>query len=133
MQANQISLNVDVLNDGNTVAQTYDRYEEFQNRSIYVGATHVPEARDQMAIYRTFPSKSGNFKGVSKSAIKFTADVEVPGVDASTTLTAPMIGEVTFSLPVGCAAADVKELRQRIIAALDVDTFMDSLSIQLMV
>lgn len=133
MQANQISLSVDVANDSTPVVQAYDRYEEFQNRSVYIGANHLPEARNTFALYRTFPSKSGNFKGVSKSAIKFTQDVDVAGVDASTTLSAPIIAEVSFSVPVGATSAELIEIRQRVIAALDDDTFMDSLSIQLMV
>jgi hypothetical protein len=133
MQANQISLSVDVANDETVVTEAYDRYEEFQNRSVYIGADHVPEARNMFALYRTFASKSGNFKGVSKSAIKFTQDVEVPGVDSSTTLTAPGIIDVAFSFPVGMTAAEVLHLRMRVVAALLDDSFMDSLNIQQMV
>lgn len=133
MLANQLSLNVDAANNSTVVAQTYDRYEEFQNRSVYIGTDHLPESRNALALYRTFPTKSGNFKGVSKSAVKFTQDVVVPGVDGSTTLTAPIIIEVSFSVPVGAATADVVEQRQRVLAALDDDTLMNALNIQLMV
>jgi hypothetical protein len=133
MLANQITLSVDAANDGNAANQTYDRYEEFQNRSVYIGTDHLPEARNMFAVYRTFPTKSGNFKGVSKSAVKFTQDVEVAGVDSSTTLTAPIIVELSFSVPVGAASADLTELRQRVLAALDDDTLMDALNVQLMV
>jgi hypothetical protein len=65
--------------------------------------------------------------------VKFTDDVEVSGVDSSTTLAAPMILEISFSIPVGTAATDVKHLRQRALAALDDDSVMDALNIQLMV
>lgn len=133
MQPNTVTLAVDVLNNGTTVNKVYTRYEEYTNRSSYIGADHLPDDRNMLAIYRTFPTKSGNFKGTSKSSVKFTQDIEVAGVDSSTTLTSPMIGEVSFSLPVGATAAEAKELRQRIIACLDDDTFMDALMIQLMV
>lgn len=133
MLANQIDLSVDATNVGTPATQSYDRYEEFQNRSVYIGADHLPEARNMFAVYRTFPTKSGNFKGVSKSAVKFTQDAEVPGVDSATTLTAPIIIEVSFSVPVGCTNAELMEMRQRAIAALDDDTLMDALNVQLMV
>jgi len=133
MQPNVLTLSVDAANTGSPADETYDRYEEHQHRSVYIGAAHVPESRDMLAIYRTLPTKSGNFKGVSKTSVKLTEDVEVAGVDSSTTLTAPMILEASFSLPVGATAADILHLRQRMIAALDDDTFMDALNVQLMV
>nr|URG16398.1 MAG: coat protein [Leviviridae sp.] len=133
MQANQISLNVDPANDSTIVPETYDRYQEFENRSVYIGSTHVPEARDMIAFYRTFPTKSGNFKGVSKSAVKITEDVEVAGVDSATTLTAPVIIEISFSVPVGTPTAELVNARQRAIALLDDDTLMNSVNVQLMV
>jgi len=133
MQADQISISVDATNVGTPVAEAYNRRDEFQNRSVYIGTDHLPEMRNELALYRTYPSKSGNFKGTLKSSIKFTQDIEVSGVDSSTTLTAPQIAEVSFSLPVGVTAAEVCHIRQRIIAALDDDTFMDSLNIQQMV
>lgn len=133
MQANQLTLSVDAENTGNPANEVYTRYEEYQNRASYIGASHTPDDRDLLALYRTFPTKTGNFKGTAKSSVKFTKDVEVAGVDSSTTLTVPIIIEVSFSVPVGAAAADVKHARQRAIALLDTDAFMDSLNIQLMV
>lgn len=133
MQANSIVLSVDAANNGSPSNETYQRYDEYPNRSVYIGATHVPESRDMFAFYRTFPSKSGNFRGTSKSAIKLTQDVSVAGVDSNTTLTAPMILEASFSLPVGATSADIKHLRQRLISMLDDDALMDSLNVQLVV
>lgn len=133
MQPNELNLYVDELNDGNTVLQPYMRYEEQQNRTTYIGATHTPDARDTITLYRSFPTKSGNFKGAAKSSVKLTEDATVSGVDGSTSLTSPIIAEVSFSLPVGVNPAAVKEVRQRLIAILDDDSFMESLSIQLMV
>lgn len=133
MQADQVSLSVDVANNGIPVAEVFSRYEEFPNRATYIGDGHTPDSRNQFGLYRTFPSKSGNFKGVGKTALKFTQDIQVAGVDVASTLTAPMIAEVSFSLPVGATPADVKHIRQRVIAALDDDTVMDALNIQLMI
>lgn len=133
MQANTLTLSVDAANDGNPANEVYTRYEEYQNRSSYIGADHLPDARNTLAIYRTFPTKSGNFKGTAKSSVKFTQDVEVAGVDSSTTLTAPIILDLSFSVPVGATTDDLKHVRQRLLALLDTDSFMDSLNIQLMV
>lgn len=133
MQPNQLTLNVDYLNNGTTTAETYDRFDSFQNRSVYVGEGHSAESRDTLTLYRTFPTKSGNFKGTAKSAIKLSLDAAVPGADGVATLTAPIIAEVSFSLPVGVEAAEVLKLRQRLIALLDSDTVMDDLNIKQMV
>lgn len=133
MQADNLTLSVDALNNSSPANEVYTRFEELPNRSTYIGADHAPELRNQLALYRTFATKSGNFKGVSKSAVKFTQDLEVPGVDSSTTLTAPAILEVSFSVPVGAEVADILHLRQRVIALLDADTIMNALNIQLMV
>lgn len=133
MQANQLSITVDAANDSTPVAEVYDRRDEFQNRSVYIGSDHLPETRNELALYRTYPTKSGNFKGTLKSSVKFTQDIEVPGVDSSTALTVPMILEISFSLPVGVTAAEACHIRQRAVAMLDDDTLMDSLNIQQMV
>lgn len=133
MQPNTLTLSVDATNGGSPANETYTRYEEYQNRASYIGAGHLPDNRDTLAIYRTFPTKSGNFKGVAKSSVKFTKDVEVAGVDSSTTITSPIILDCSFSVPVGVSQAELVHARQRLIALLDGDAFMDSLNIQLMV
>jgi hypothetical protein len=133
MQPNQLVLPVDPMNNGTVVPETYERFEEFQNRSVYIGETHVNEARDTVNLYRSFPTKSGNFKGVAKTTVKLSKDVVVAGVDSSTSLTAPAIIEINFSFPVGMTAAAVKVCRQRAVAALDSDEIMDPLNNQLMV
>jgi len=133
MQDNVITLAVDELNNDTTVDYDFTRYEEFQNRSVYIGEDHDLAARDTLSLYRTFPKASGNYKGNAKSTLKFSKDYEVTGVDGVSTLTAPVILEVSFSIPVGVAAADRMILRQRAIAILDSDTFMESLTSQLMV
>jgi hypothetical protein len=133
MQPDSIVLTVDLANDGTTADQTYSRFDKTGNKSVYIGAAHVPEARDMFALYRTPPTRSGNFKGVSKSAVKFTEDVSIAGYDSATTLTAPMILDVSFSIPVGATDAQAEELRQRAIAFLDGSTIMEALNKQLMI
>lgn len=133
MQPNQLLLDVDYLNDGTTTEETYERYEEYQNRAVYVGENHTPDSRDTVNLYRSFPTKSGNFKGVAKSSIKSTVDHVVPGVDGVAQLTSPVIIEVTFSVPLGVSAADLLKCRQRVLALLDDDAVMDKLNLQLMV
>ncbi len=133
MQANTITLQVDVLNNATLVAEPFERFEEFQNRSVYIGANHTPEARDTISLYRTFPKKSGNFKGVAKTAVKLSRDVQVTGVDGVSDLTAPFIIDISFSVPVGVSAADVLKYRQTAIAMLDLDSVMDALNNQQMV
>jgi hypothetical protein len=134
MQPNTISLDVDTLNDtAAVVTEVYTRFEEYLNRSKYIGENHSLASRDELTLYRTFPKQAGNFKGVGKSAVKFAVDITVPGVDASTTLTSPIIMEISFSVPVGALPADVLLARQRGLALLDLDSVMAPLNDGLMV
>lgn len=132
MQPNSITLPVDELNNGTPVNEVLTRFEEFLNRSVYIGATHSMSAKDSLTLYRTFPKPSGNFKGVSKTAVKFSRDYVVTGIDGLN-ITAPVIIEVSFSIPVGVVTADVLLNRQRAIALLDLDTVMTPLNDQLMI
>lgn len=133
MQPQELTLQVDPLNDDTIVPELYVRSDYFQNRSQYIGASHALDARDTIGLYRSYPTKNGNFKGVQKTAVKFTQDVTVNGVEGGTTLSAPVIGEINFSIPVGAPSADALKLRQRMIAILDDDTTMDALNLQLLV
>lgn len=128
--AETITLSVDAANNGNPANQVYTRFDSYQNRSLYIGADHLPDARNTLGFYRTFPTASGNFKGVCKTSVKFTQDVEVAGKDSSTTLTSPIIADLSFSVPVGVTASDLVEVRQRLLALIDGDTLMNSLNIQ---
>lgn len=128
MLDNTITLSVDAANDSNPANQVYTRYEEAANRSSYIGSDHTLSVRNTMAVTRNFPTVSGNFRGVAKSSLKFTQDVEVDGVDATTSNISPVIAVVNFSIPVGTTAAEAMEIRQRLIAALDSDTLMARLT-----
>lgn len=133
MQAETLQLAVDELNDGNTSNHDYSRFEEYQNRSVYIGANHSLDSQDKLTLYRTFPKSNGNYKGVAKSSFKFSKDHLVNGVDGLAQLTSPLIVEVSFSVPVGISVADQMIARQRAVALLDNDTVMSALMDQLMV
>lgn len=134
MLDNTVTLAVDEDNsDGATTDHVYSRYEEYQNRSVYIGATHQLDARDMLSFYRTLPKQAGNFKGVAKSALKLTRDIEVTGVDGVSQLTSPIIIEISFSIPVGATSAERVLARQTVLTALDSDTLMEALNAQLMV
>jgi len=133
MLNDQITISVDDANNDVLVDTDFNRHTEFQNRSVYVSDAHTVAMRDELSFYRAFPKRNGNFNGVSKSSIKLTRDMEVPGFDSSTSLLAPLITEINFSVPVGVTAADILRHRQTLYALLDVDVIMDKLVQQLMV
>lgn len=133
MQSNTITLAVDLLNNDSTTDYDFTRFEEYQNRSVYIGEDHQLTSRDTLSLYRTFPKSAGNFKGMSKCAMKFSQDIEVTGVDGLAALVAPIILEVSASIPVGATLAQQLVARQRAIALLDDDTIMVALMNQLMV
>lgn len=134
MQTDQITLSVDEQNDGvGPVNHVFTRFEEYQNRSVYIGDSHSMAAKDTLGLYRTFPKPSGNFKGVAKTAVKFSKDVLVTGADGVSQLTAPIIVDISFAIPVGATHGDILVARQRALALLDLDAIMDPLNEQLMV
>lgn len=130
MLSDPITLAVDEDNNTGTAAvnHVYSRYDQFQNRSEYIHSSHTSAAKDKMTVYRTLPKVSGNFRGVAKSAIKFTKDVSVAGVDSTTTLVAQELLEINCSFPVGTTVAQQKVLRYRAAAALMNDTLMDNIN-----
>lgn len=134
MQPDTITLSVDEENDGvGPVNHAYTRFEEFQNRSTYIGPNHTMSSRNTLSLYRTFPKASGNFKGVSKTSLKFSQDLQVDGADGVSQLTAPIIVDVSFSIPVGATHAQILIAQQRALALLDLDSVMTPLNEQLMV
>lgn len=119
MLDNTITLPVDTLNNGTPTNRIYTRYDEYQNRSVYKGPAHSLLKRDTLGFYRTPVKANGTDNGVAKSAIKLTQDIDVPGKLASSTVTKPMIGDISLSIPVGATAAQTLEFRQRMIAVID--------------
>jgi hypothetical protein len=134
--SSSFTLSVNDDNDDGSTAEVEIDYAEFSsylNRSEYISEYHTLAARDKLGFYRTLPKTSGNFRGVAKSAVKFTKDYEVAGVDAETTNIAPGIVEVNFAFPVGVTPADALELRMRAVALLQDDTIMVPLIDQQMI
>lgn len=130
MQPNQIVLAVDEENNAVSVNHTYDRFDEYQNRTVYLKDTSSMTKKDMLTLYRTFPKSNGNFKGVAKTAAKFSWDQIVDGVDGVSQLTSPIIMEISFSIPLGTPDAAILIARQRGVALLDDDTIMDALNKQ---
>jgi hypothetical protein len=65
--------------------------------------------------------------------VKFSQDITVDGLDGVSQITAPIIVEVSVSLPVGATAADALIARQRVVALVDRDDIMTPLMEQLMI
>jgi hypothetical protein len=134
-QPNTITLSVDTLNDGTTVVdEVYTRYEDYPTRSIYIGEDHsVNDGRETLTFYRTEPKVSGNYRGSAKVSYKFTKDFAVDGADGVSSIVAPFIAEVKFSIPVGVASADALLVRQRLVSLTDLDSVKTPLFGQLMI
>lgn len=113
-------------NGGTPIDVDYRRFEEFQNRSIYVGDGHSFSLRDQVAFYRTLPRKSGLFLGVGKAAAKVTQDVSVLNANGEATI-APIIIETSVSIPVGASDADVNAAEDRVAALIADRDFINRL------
>lgn len=134
MQPNVVTLSVDEQNDGvGPVDHVFTRFEEYQNRAVYIGSNHSMSTKDTLSLYRTFPKASGNFKGVMKTSFKFSKDLTVVGADGVSQLSAPVIVDVSFSIPVGATHEQILIARQRALALLDLDSIMTPLNEQLMV
>lgn len=127
MQANSITLPVDVLNNGTPVNKEFTRHEETVNRTTYRGPGHTVASRNVLQLYRTFPKRSGLYLGALKVATKFTQDVLVPNADGSGDIAVPLIVDVSYSLPVGVTPAQVLVLRQHLVALTDMDSVVGPL------
>lgn len=128
MLDNTITFDVDHDRDATPTEEVFSKFQEFLNRSVYNGADNSDALRNQMVVTRNEPTVSGNFRGVKKTSLKFTQDIEVAGVDTETTLVAPIILSLSLSLPVGTTAASAMHLRERMRAALDDQDFITRLS-----
>lgn len=132
-QPTTIALSVDTENTGVISTLTYSHFESIANRSIYNSEHHDLIMRDTLGLYRTFPKPTETFRGVGRSAIKFTSDITVAGRDGTSNIVSPLIMEISFSVPVGATEAQIVEIRQRAIALLDSDAIMNPLNLNLMV
>lgn len=127
MLENTITLNVDTENTGTTTAVAMRRYDESTNKSIYIGPDHTLSKRNTLAFSRVQPQVNGNYRGSARSYVTFVQDIDVPGVDSSTTLTIPMKIKIELSAPVGMSAAQAIAVRQHAVALLDDDAVISRL------
>lgn len=105
------TLAVDTANTGSTTDKTFTRFRYVgDNKSVYVSDAHTVAERDEIALTRKLPTRTGNFEGVAKSALKYTRDVDVEGVDTNTTEKSSGIIELSASLPVNMTSADITEM-----------------------
>lgn len=95
------------------------KQETTVNRSTYVDdATHVIDRRDMVQFYRTYAKRVGSSRGASKCAVKFTRDIEVPNAAGDGTIVLPLIGEMSFSIPLGANVNAVYNLREKMEALM---------------
>lgn len=127
MQANEITLSVDVANNSTLVDKVYKRTRYANTQSLYQGPGHTTTSRNQIQFYVTDPKRSGESRGISKCSIKVTQDASVDNASGSGSIVLPKIGSVSFALPVGITVAETLELRQTLIAILDDDVIMAGL------
>lgn len=130
MQANTLTLSVDLANNSSATDQVFTRFEEGVNRSLYTGPDHTLITRNTLTLLRTPPKRTGVYYGNAKTGAKFTKDITVTQADGTETV-APIIMELSASIPVGASAADVLAVRQHMVTILDRDDIAGSLQTQL--
>jgi hypothetical protein len=126
-QPNEIALIVDPLNNGTTETQTYSNQSRAEGSSLYRLVGSDLKNRDELRFAATLPKRSGNFPGVLRTEVRLTQSVEVEGVETSTTVSGTATLSLQASIPLGMTEADVKLLRQRMIALLDEDSVVSDL------
>lgn len=104
-------------NGGTPVNVNITRIDVLQNRSVYHEPTHSTTMRKTVGFYRTLPKRSGDFLGVAKSAVKSTLDMTVANAKGEPVVS-PMIGEISFSIPIGAVEADIDSLLDRLEALI---------------
>lgn len=128
-QSDPLIISVDAANNSLPANETYNRSTSLgENRILYRLDGTDPDDRDELSLARSFPKRSGNFRGVKRTSCKFTKDIAVPGVDGVNVSTA-IIVECSFSIPIGTPDATVLHLRQKVVGMLDNDTIMDKLNV----
>jgi hypothetical protein len=117
-----LSNTITVQNDltGTPVDQPFRRFEESQHRTIYISTLdHSLESRHTLTLSRTLPTRTGNYLGTGKPFMKLTKDISVAGADSTTTVKAPLIGDIGFSIPVGASDEDKAELYDNMVSLLN--------------
>jgi hypothetical protein len=124
---NTLTLSVDPTNSGTPEPRPFDLVEIDKDKTTYQGAFHMGDIRELLQLYRTAAKRSGTSRGQEKCSVKFTKDVSVLNADGSGNIILPLIGQVSFSVPLGTTDLAMQECRQHIVSFLDDDTAAGSL------
>jgi hypothetical protein len=82
--------------------------DSFGSNSVgYIGPAKTSSTKDDLVLRRTAPKPTSVFSGVARAQAKLTRTVALTG---ALTPTGDQIADLSFSLPVGIAAADVDSL-----------------------
>lgn len=85
-------------------AKTYTADAYGQNAVGYIGTGKTLTAKDDVRLLRTLPKPTAIFSGVSRATSKLTRTLTLTG---ALTPTADSIVEISVSVPVGAASADI--------------------------
>lgn len=88
-------------------AKTYSADSYQQNAVGYIGAAKTVSVKDDVVLRRTAPKPTSVFSGIGRTSAKMTRTMTLTG---ALTGTGDAILEVSVSVPVGTAAADVDTL-----------------------
>lgn len=102
---------------GGTPANVECRRSDFTSgKSLYKLPGHSYASKNQLQFFSNEPKPSGNFMGTRRTSAKLTRGVAVPGKDLSTSVVAPIIIELSCSIPVGVDDKTAIAARQFVMA-----------------
>jgi hypothetical protein len=88
-------------------AKTYNADSYAQNAVGYIGSAKTVTVKDDVILRRTAPKPTSVFSGVGRTSAKMTRTLTLTG---ALTPTGEAILEISVSVPVGYASADVDTL-----------------------
>lgn len=115
MLDNEIVIPVAVVMGGATTDISCRRADFSSGKSLYKLPGHSYAAKNQLQCFANEPKPSGNFMGTRRTSVKYTHGVTVAGRDLSTSVVAPIIVELSCSIPVGVSDEDAIAARQVIV------------------
>lgn len=101
-------------------AKTYTADSYQQNIVGYIGPAKTVSVKDDASLRRTAPKPTSVFSGVGRTSAKLTRTLTLTG---ALTPTGEAILDISVSIPVGCASADVDTLLNDMGAFLASATF----------
>lgn len=98
----------------------FKRYSEYDSRTVYIAPDHSVAMKDILTLYRTEPKAVTNYFGAAKSAMKFSKDFTV-ALPTGGNGRAPLIVELSLSVPVGVTKTEALSMAQRVTSLLAAD------------